>query len=69
MHTSYLNWPCLKIGKGHPNVMFYKDFVEHDLMMFHAKFQIHKPSGFWRRRFLLCIALAAILVMWFGSFI
>ena len=33
-----------KIGQGHPRVMIYINFVEL-LLMLHAKFQNHRPSG------------------------
>ena len=40
-----LCWPSHKIGQGHPKVMFYINFVELLSVMFHAKFQNHRPSG------------------------
>ena len=44
----------------------YTNFVELDCLMLHAKFQNHRPSGSGEEafyRFLLFIAMAAILVM------
>ena len=58
--------PYCKIGKGHPRVMIYINFVELLTLMLHAKFQNHRPSGSGEEdflRFLLFIAIAAILVM------
>ena len=57
-----------KKGQGHPRVMIYTNFVElHCLrLMLHDKFQNHRPSGSGEEdflRFLLFIALPAILVM------
>ena len=59
-------WPCHKISQGHPKVMIYIYFVELLSLMLHAKFQNHRPSGSGEEdfsRFLLFIAMAAILVM------
>ena len=60
-----LSWPCRKIGQDHPRVMIYTNFVDLHSQMLHTKFQNHRPSGseedFYR--FLLFIAMAAILVM------
>ena len=45
--------------------MIYTNFVELQCLMLHAKFQNRKPSGSGEdfQRFLLFIAMAAILVM------
>ena len=62
----YLSLPCLEIGQGHPNVMIYTNFVDLRSLMLHAKFQNHRPSGSEEedfKKFLLFIAMAAILVM------
>ena len=61
-----LCWPCHKIGHGHPKAMIYINFVELLSLMLHAKFQNRRPSGSGEEfflRFLLFIAMAAILVM------
>ena len=53
-------------GQGHPRVMIYTNFVELHCQILHAKFQNHRPSGSEEEnflRFLLFIAMAAILVM------
>ena len=39
------DWPCRKIGKGHPRVMIYTNFVKLHCLMLHDKFQSHMPSG------------------------
>ena len=47
-------------------IMIYINFVELYGLMLHAKFQNHRPSGSGKedfKRFLLFIAMAAILVM------
>ena len=58
---------CRKIGQGHPRVMIYTNFVDLYSLMFHAKFQNHRPPGSEEDsfffRFLLFIAMVAILVM------
>ena len=61
-----LSLPCRKIhvGQGHPRVMIYINFVELYSQMLHTKFQNHRSSGSEEfKRFLLFIAMAAILVM------
>ena len=61
-----LSWPCRKIGEGHLRVMIYTNFVELHCLLLHAKFQNHRSSGSGEedfQRFLLFIAMAAILVM------
>ena len=46
-------------------VIIYINFVELLSLMLHAKFQNHRPSGSGEDlKFLLVIAMAAILVMW-----
>ena len=63
---SELSFPCRKIGQGHPRVMIYTNFVELNRLLLHAKFQNHRPSGCGEedfQRFLLFIAMAAILVI------
>ena len=64
--TGALCWPCNKIGQSHPEVMIYIHLIDLHFLMFHAKFQNHRPSGSGEedfKRFLLFIAMAAILVM------
>ena len=54
------------MGQGHPRVMIYINFIKLYCLMLHAKFQNHRPSGSGEedfQRFLLFIAMAAILVM------
>ena len=61
-----LSGPCRKIGQGHPRVMIYTNFVDLHSLMLHGKFQNHRPSGSEEEdflRFLLFIAMVAILVM------
>ena len=61
-----LSLPCRKIGQGHCRVMIYINFVELHCLLLHAKFQNHRPSESGEedfQRFLLFIAMAAILVM------
>ena len=56
----------LKIGQGHTRVTIYINFAELLSVMLHAKFQNHRPSGSGEedfQRFLLFIAMVAILVM------
>ena len=36
---------CREIGQGHPRFIIYKNFVERQCLMLHAKFQNHRPSG------------------------
>ena len=49
--------------------MIYIKFEKLHCLMLHAKFQSHRPSVSGFQRFLLFIAMAAILVMWPGPFI
>ena len=61
------DWPCREIGQGHPSVTIYTNFVDLRSLMLHAKFQNHRPSGSEEenfKKFLLFIAMVAILVMW-----
>ena len=47
-------------------VMIYTNFVELHCLMFHARFQNHRPSGSGEedfKMFLIFIAMVAILVM------
>ena len=63
--------PCCKIGQGQPRVMIYINFVVLHTLMLHAKFQGHWPSGSGEEEFLrfwAFLSMAAILVMWPGSF-
>ena len=65
-------WPCRKIGQGQPGVMIYTNFVVLHTLMLHAKFQGNWPSGSGEEdffRFWAFLSMAAILVMWPGSFI
>ena len=62
---SELSFPCREIGQGHPRITIYINFVEFNCLLLHAKFQNRRPSGSGEdfQRFLLFIAMAAILVM------
>ena len=54
------------MGQGQLRVMIYINFIKLYCLMLHAKFQNHRPSGSGEKdflRFLLFIAMAAILVM------
>ena len=60
-----LKFKLSKVEQGHPRVMIYINFVELYCLMFHTKFQNHRPSGSGDedfKSFLLFIAMAAILV-------
>ena len=52
-----LCWPCHKIGQGHLKVMIYKNFVELQSLMLHAKLQNHRPSGSGVEDFLKVFAI------------
>ena len=60
-----LCWFFHKIGQGHPKVMISINIVELLSLMLHAMYQNHRPSGSGKDnfKFLLFIAMAAILVM------
>ena len=63
-------WPCHKIGQGQPRVIIWINLVVLVHPMLHTKFQGHWPFGSGEDflRFLPYIGMAAILVMWPGSF-
>ena len=63
-------WPCCKIGQGQPRDIIWTNLVVLEHPMLHTKFQSHRPSGFGDDflRFLPYMGMAAILVMWPGSF-
>ena len=55
-----------KIGQGHPRVMIYMYYDGPASPMLHTKFSENRPNGSGEedfQRFLLFIAMAAILVM------
>ena len=58
-----LCWPCHKIGQGHLKVMIYINSVELLSLIFHAKFQNHRPSGSGEEDFLKVFAIYSLLVM------
>ena len=64
-------WPCRKIGQGQPRVIIWIKLAVLEHPMLHTKFQGHRPFGSREEdflRFLPCIGMAAILVMWSGPF-
>ena len=64
-------WPCRKIGQGQPRVIIWTNLVVLVHPMLHTKFQGHQPFGSGEEdflRFLPYMSMAAILVMWPGSF-
>ena len=57
---------CRKIGQGHPRVMIYINYDGLASPMLHTKFRGNQPTGSGEadfKKFLLFIAMAAILVM------
>ena len=50
-------WPCHRIRQGHPKVMIYINFVELLSLVFHAKFQNHRPSVSGEEDFLKAFAI------------
>ena len=40
-----LSCPCHKVGQGYPRATIYINFVDLHSLMFHAKFNIHRPTG------------------------
>ena len=66
-------WPCHKIGQGQPRVIIWINLVVLEHQMLPTKFQGHQPFDSGEEdclRFLLYMymGMAAILVMWPGSF-
>ena len=64
-------WPCRKIGHGQPRVIIWANLVVLEHPMIHTKFQGQQPLGSREEdflRFLPYMGVAAILVMWPGSF-
>ena len=62
--------PC-KIGQGQPRVIIWTNLVVLEHPVVHTKFQGHRPFGAEDKdflRFLPYMGMAAILVMWPGTF-
>ena len=67
----YQIWHCCKICQGQPRVIIWTNLVVHEHPMQHTKLEGYRPFGSGEEyvlRFLPCMCMAVILVMWPGPF-